>query len=271
MPSHLLSASQIAAALDAGTITVAQAGILQIQRTGGNVLTDFVAPPIPSLPTQVDIPIPPTSNIFQPFPVLPIGPPDTAQLFQPGGINAGAVGTPIAFTKPPVINLPSNPIQPQGVPGMVSRFGLAAAPAIIIAFKTAAQLTNRGAAMRLGPLTGRGIFQSIIAGLGISQAVDIFSGFFGDSSKEQMLGELVEELIDSGYILWDTTDRRGNERTMEYVVIPVGSNSDREATYGMAYRPFSRSSMRKRDDAQDTYRRPTRARRRPQGGRGSRS
>ncbi len=148
---------------------------------------------------------------------------------------------------------------------MVSRLGMMAVPAIIIAFKTAAQITNRGAALRLGPLTGRGVFQSIIAALGISQAADIFRDMFGDTSKEQMLGELVEELIDSGYILWDTTDRRGNERQMEYIVLPVGNNSDREQAYGMAYRPFSRSSIRKRDQSQDTYRRPTRARRQVQG------
>ncbi len=154
---------------------------------------------------------------------------------------------------------------------MVQRFGVMAAPAIIIAFKTAARVTNRGAAMKLGPLTGRGVFQSIIAGLGITQAIDMFTGMFGDSSKEQMLAELVEELVDSGYILWDTTDRRGNERTMEYIVIPVGDNSDREAAYGMAYRPFSRSSIRKRDQSQDTYRRPTSARRQTQGQRRRRS
>ncbi len=270
MPSHLLSASEIVTALNAGTITVAQAGVLQIQRVGGNVLEDFRMPPQNAFFAPQEF-IPPNflgqqgqGSILQPL--LDQGGP----LLIPDAIPSGS---PINFI-PGIAPDPGPTIQfsppTQGGIGMVQRFGVLAAPAIIIAFKAAARLTNRGAAMRLGPLTGRGVFQSIIAGLGIAQAVDIFRDQFGDSSKEQMLGELVEELIDSGYILWDSTDRRGNERTMEYIVIPVGDNSDREATYGMAYRPFSRSSIRKRDQSQDTYRRPTRARRQTQGSRSRR-
>jgi len=267
-----MTASQIAAALDAGTITVAQAGILQIQRVGGDPLADFVAPPIPSVPHAVDIPLPPTSNIFPGSLTQPLffNPVPDINVGGPHIFDATPSGSSLSFTPPPVV-IGLSPIQPQGVGQMVSRFGVIAAPAIVIALKAAARITNRGAALKLGPITGRGVFQSIIVGLGLSQAADIFRDMFGDTTKEQMLGELVEELVDSGYILWDSTDRRGNERSMEYIVLPVGNNNDSEQPYGMAYRPFSKSSMFKRDQNQDTYRRPTRARRRTQGGRGSRS
>lgn len=273
MPSHLMTASQIAAALNAGTITVSQAGILQIQAAGGNPLTDFVAPPIPSFPTPIDLPLPPTSNInpnslTQPFFVDPV--PPSGSTTRPVVFNASPSGTPISFTPPPLV-IPQSPIQPQGVGQMVSRLGFVAAPALVLVFQTAGRVINAGGAMRLGPLTGRGVFATIIGGLGFSQAADIFNNMFNDTSKEQMLGELLEELVDSQYILWDTKDRRGNDRTMEYIILPVGDNAHREQPYGMAYRPFSKSSMFKRDQNQDTYRRPTRARRRTQGGRGSRS
>lgn len=148
-----------------------------------------------------------------------------------------------------------------GIPMVTALIGQAA-PRLILAFRAAAALTNRAGALRLGPITGRGAFQAAIGALGIKQLWDVIDG---DPSKADQLQDLVEELLDSGYILWDTHDRRGQERRMEYIVVPVGQNAAREAAYGMAYRPFSKSSIRKHDEKQDTYKRPRRAARRPQG------
>lgn len=134
----------------------------------------------------------------------------------------------------------------------------------MLALKMTAFLINRAGAMRLGPISGQGVFRTIIAALAIDRLFNL--PFFGSSAEDE-LQDLVEELIDSGAVLWDSVDRRGLDRTMEYIVIPVGQNSQRESMYGMAYRPFSKSSIRKHDQNQDTYRRPTRARRQTQGSR----
>lgn len=98
--------------------------------------------------------------------------------------------------------------------------------------------------------------------MGVAQIVDLIGlDFFSgpDLGREEEFEKQVQEIVDSGYILWDETDRRGNPREMEYLVVPINGN---ERPYGMAYRPFSISSMRKRDNNQDTYRRPRRAPRR---------
>ena len=192
--------------------------------------------PLPSLPEMPGSPLTPSTS-------SPVG----------GGVMA-------SFLRPETTSVQTRAVQsaPGGQAMGMFAGGIMVAPRLMMALKMAAHLTNRAGAMRLGPISGGGVFKSIIAALAIDRLFDL--PFFGSSAEDELQG-LVEELMDSGYILWDPVDRRGNDRTMEYIVIPVGQNSQREQAYGMAYRPFSRSSIRKRDQSQDTYRRPTRARR----------
>ena len=141
-------------------------------------------------------------------------------------------------------------------------------PRLITAITAAGGVINvgarRGLGAGLGGLpgigAGRGLFRTIVGGLGIEAVADIFGvGFndlFGPDEADRLAG-LVEEMVDSGYIMWDPTDRRGQPREMEFVVIPIGNANGRP--YGMAYRPFSKSAIRKHDQNQDTYRRSRRA------------
>ncbi len=148
--------------------------------------------------------------------------------------------------------------------GAMAMFGgaIQVAPRLVIAIRAAANATNAG---RFAGIVGagRGLLARLIPALGLEAIADLFgfgiSDLFG-ASEIQQLEELVEELVDSGYIQWDArTDRHGQQIAMTFVVIPLDND---ERPYGMSYRPFSRSTVNKMQTATNTIKRRRTPRRR---------
>lgn len=119
-------------------------------------------------------------------------------------------------------------------------------PRAIMLFRGASAIINRGAFSGIRA-RGSGAARAIVGALGLEAVADILgfgiSDMFGASAADE-IGELIEELVDSGYIQYDGFNKRtGANVPMEYVVLPVGDNADREVAYGLSYRPFSRSTL----------------------------
>jgi len=93
-------------------------------------------------------------------------------------------------------------------------------PAGALAVKAAAQLTAHGSKagatglVRLPfAVTGSGALQAILTGIGVESVLDLFGiGLFGDNpDSADNFAELVEELVNSGYIMTPSTRRDGTD------------------------------------------------------------
>jgi len=131
---------------------------------------------------------------------------------------------------------------------------------------------------RAGGMSGRGTIARLMQATGVAAAIDLIwpgglPAFFGfGSSEADEIESTIFDAIESGAI----SDNRfaapgGQKRPIAAVITLYDDNGDFTRGYAMDYRPFSKSTLKKIDNNQDTYRRPTRARRQVQGRRSRRS
>ncbi len=130
--------------------------------------------------------------------------------------------------------------------------------------------TNRGGGIGIGlPSLGgggggaAGLARAALAALGIDSVLDAlgFPSLLGGNDNDT-IEDMIFEMVDSGAIRYDPTDRQGAEHPMEYVVVPVGANNSNEVTYGLSYRPFSKSTLNTIQKERTTVRRTRRPQRR---------
>lgn len=223
----------------------------------------FVTAPVSSVDvSDFGPPLLPTSPLSTIAPTL-LGPATTFNSplsFKPANIIPGGIAPGEIDPR----TIPFNPNVGSSIGGSPMVFGgaIAVAPRLAIAIRAAASAVNAG---RFAGVTqaGRGLLRRLLPILGVEQIADLFGFGIADifgSSDIQQLEELVEELVDSGYIMWDArTSRDGQPVMMKYVVLPIDSE---ERPYGMAYRPFSRSTVTKMREKRNTIRRRSTPRRR---------
>lgn len=220
------------------------------------------------IPDPVRAPV--TSTPALPVPIMGAGAVPVAQalpvpaLSTPADPSASQVITTVPVPTPlPVGKIIQADIIEGGTSAMVFP-AVAAAPRLIVALRGAAGIINGGGRLGLPRVGGRGMADAIVKGLALEQVADFFglgiSDLFGADDVQQ-LEELTTELVDSGYVQWDSPkDRNGNPVEMKYIVMGVNSKAD-ERPYGMGYRPFSKSSVNSTIENLNTKRRPRRARR----------
>ncbi len=129
-----------------------------------------------------------------------------------------------------------------------------------------------------GKASGAGVIGRILQWGGYASLAGMLlpglPGLFGFGSTEQDdIVNLIEEAIESGFISDNRGQPRGGSepREIKAVIFTFDRGGDIERAYAMDYIPFSKGTVKKFDDAQDTYRRPRRAARRAQGARSRRN